>query len=166
MTAHAETTTPTGTAAGPSRLLIGTTLALVVVAIAAVVVVLVGRPSGAATYPAGSPEAAFQSYLAADEGADPAATYGAFSTRVRATWPYDEYLGARDMYSGWQQNERRVWIDRVERNGDLATLYLSVEYASGSGIGASTWTDHREVRMMFEDGAWRVDQRIVGLESY
>ena len=146
-------------------MLIGTTIALIVLAVAAVAVVLVGRPSGAASYPADSPEAALQSYLTADEGTDTAAAYAAYSTRVRETWPYDEYLSARDMYAVWQRG-RRVWIDRVEGDGALATLYLTVESTSGSGIRASTWTDHREVRMTLEDGAWRVDQRIVGLESY
>ncbi|HLA17077.1 MAG TPA: hypothetical protein VJZ72_09285 [Candidatus Limnocylindrales bacterium] len=166
MTVHAETAPSTGSATGPSRLLIGTTIALIVLAVAAVAVVLVGRPSGTASYPADSPEAAFQLYLTADEGTDPAAAYAAYSTRVRETWPYDEYLQARDMYAGWQRDGRRVWIDRADRDGDLASLYLTVEFTSGSGIGASTWTDHREVRMTLEDGAWRVDQRIVGLESY
>jgi hypothetical protein len=152
-------------ATGPSRSLLWVTIALIVLAVVAMVVVILGGRSGPATYPAGSPEAAFQAYLAAYEGADPAAAYAALSTRIREAWPYDDYVQARDSYRSWQQDQR-VWIDRSERAGEQATLFLTIETRYGSGIGANTSTDHREVRMTLEDGSWRVDQRLVGVENY
>jgi hypothetical protein len=164
MAVQADATPVAPKAAGPSRALFGVTIALVALAVIAMVVVVLGDRAGSATYPAGSPEAAFQSYLQAFDDGDAEAAYAALSTRVRASWSYDQYLQDQDTFGKWQP-ERQVWIDSVERDGDRATLHLTVEYRSGSGLNISTWSNTQDVRMTLEDDDWRVDQRIVGLES-
>ena len=164
MTIHADAAPVSPRTTGPSRPILWLTIALVAPAVVAVAVVLLGGRVTPATYPADSPEAAFQAYLNAYDGPDPAAAYAALTKRVRDTWPYDEYVMET---SKWQTGQdHRTWIDRVERSGGRATLCLTIEYSSGNGLSTSTWTDHRQVRMALEDGAWRIDQRLVGIDSY
>lgn len=166
MTVHADAAPVAPKTAGPSRPIVWLTIALVVLAVVAVAVVLLGGRAAPATYPADSPEAAYQAYLAAYDDPDPAVAYAALTQRVRDSWPYDEYLRARDT-SGWQwQQDHRVWIDRVDRSSDRATLHLTIEFSSGTGLNTSTWTDRREVRMALEDGGWRIDQPLVGFDPY
>ena len=164
MTVHADATPVAPKAAGPSRSLVVVTIALVVLAVVAMVVVILVTRAAPATYPPDSPEAAFQTYLTAFEDPDPAVAYAVLSSRVQAAWPYGQYVLDRDMVASSQQ-DMRVWIDSVERNGDRATLHLTIEFRSGLGLGASTWTDTRDIRMTLEDDGWRVDQRIVGVEN-
>jgi hypothetical protein len=164
MAVQADATPVAPKTAGPSRTLVGVTIALVALAVIAMVVVILGGRAGPAAYPTGSPEAAFQSYLQAFDDGDTAAAYAALSTRAKASWPYDQYLQDLDTFGKWQP-ERQVWIDSVERDGARATLHLTVEYRSGSGLSTSTWTDTQDIRLTLEEDGWRVDQRIVGLEN-
>lgn len=146
--------------AGSTRLLL-----LVAAGVAALVVVALAvallLPRGAPTYPAGSPEAAFQAWLTAAEDADYEAIYAAFSPRVRATWTYDQYLSERGMY-GESGGRRLVWIDSVDRRNDQAVLHVTVEYRSGEGLSTSRWYD-RDIRvpMVLVDGTWYLDQRLI-----
>jgi hypothetical protein len=166
MSVHVDAAPVAPRTAGPSRPILWLTIALLALAVVAVAVVLLGGRASPATYPAGSPEAAYQAYLAAFDDPDPAIAYASLSRGVRARWPYDEYLMARDSASWQMQQDHRTWIDRVERSGDRATLHLTFEFSSGSGLNTSTWSDHREVRMVLEDGEWRIDQRLAGFDNY
>jgi len=131
----------------------------VLVFVALVVVLLLPRTGP--TYPAGSPEAVFQAYLAAADAYDLEAAYQAFSPRMRATWSYGEFARERNMY-GYGGNKRSVWIDSVDRSGDRAILHLTIEWVSGDGLTASRWYD-RDVRiaMVLDDGTWYIDQGLI-----
>jgi hypothetical protein len=158
-----QTPTRTGPVSGPLVVAVGLVVGLVVVAVVAVLLVGQGSPR---TYPAGSPEAAFQAYLQAYDADDLETAHGAFSTQVRKTWSYETYV--RDTTSwGGSSTDPRVWIDSVTTSGDEATLHLTIEWSSGSGIGASRWYDRNvEIRMVSENGGWFIGQRLIGVERY
>jgi hypothetical protein len=147
-------------AASSNRLLlvvVGGVAALVVVALAVVLLL----PRGEATYPAGSPEAAFQAYLAAAETNDLEATYQAMSPRVRASWTYDEFVNERSMF-GSSYGRRNVWIDSVDRRDDRAVLHVTIEWMYGEGLTASRSYDRDiALSMVLVDGTWYIDQRVV-----
>lgn len=142
--------------------LIGVGLVIVIGA-AFVAALLIGdRP---ATYPADSPEAAYVAFLDAWEADDVATAYAALSPRIRTARTFDEYETYRAMYR--DPGERRaVYIEGVERDGDRATLRLTIEHVYGSGLTASRWTETDiPVRMVRVDGTWYVDEYFAGTQK-
>lgn len=157
-TTHALKTERTEQSSNRLLLVIGLGVGALVVAAVAIVLLL---PRSGPTYPAGSPEAAFQAYLIASEAYDFETAYQAFSPRVRATWSYDDFARERNMY-GYGGNKRSVWIDSVDRHGDRAVLGLTIEWVSGEGLTSSRGYD-RDVRiaMILDDGTWYIDQSLM-----
>ncbi len=149
---------------GSNRLLlvIGAGVAALVFVAMALVLLL---PHPEPVYPAGSPEAAFQSYLRAWDAGDDKAAYAALSPRVRASWTYDGYLLEQDQYRQYD-NERRVFIDRVETAEDEATLHLTIEWSGGGALTSSRWYERDvRIRMTKVEGTWYVDQALLGTQS-
>jgi hypothetical protein len=129
----------------------------------AAVVLLAGR--GPSTFPPDSPEAALQAYLEGFAAQDWETAYGSFSSDVQADVSYDEWVRAAEewvTYSGPQS--RRVVVDDVEVDGNEATLYLTLEFAEGGGLGGSSYSYPTQVQMVREDGAWKIDQPLVYVE--
>ena len=162
-TAHALDTDRSG--AGSNRLLVIVGLAIAAVVVVALTLVFL-LPRSEPSYPPGSPEAAFQAYLAAFDAGDIEAAYAAFSPRVRARWTYDAYVREADM-SGSYAGGRRVYIDRVVRIGDeQATLHLTIEWMSGAGLTTSRRYERDvRIRMVSVDGTWYVDQALIGTQQ-
>ncbi len=163
MSATQPISTPHPTAGVDRRILvIGVGLAVVFVAILALALALGGRP---ASYPAGSPEAAFQAFLQASEGGDTETAYAALSPQVRARWTYAAFDQQHRMYRSGDERTL-VYIDRVDVAGDRATLRLTVEHLYGEGLTSDRWTEHDvPVRMLLVDGNWYVDQALTGTQE-
>jgi hypothetical protein len=137
---------------------------LVVAAAAVLVVALTTRP--APTYPAGSPEAAFQGYYTAWEARDLETAYGLLSERIRASVPADQYRRDDRDYAWSRDESRRVVLIASRVVGDRATLDLRIDQSSSGGpFGATdTWSWDTSVALVREDGAWHVDDYLAGLE--
>lgn len=144
-----------------ARPLIAIAVAVGLVVIVAVVAV-VAFGSRTATYPADSPEAAFQGYLTAFQQDDREAAYPFFSKQVRAGMSLTQY--GQDIAMRGGEPDVRVWIDRTDLKGDRATLHLTVEHYYGAGLQSSRYRSQTQVRMVREDGAWRVDDQLIGVE--
>ncbi len=141
-------------------------LALVIVSVA--VVLLAGR--GASTqFPADSPEGAFQRYLAAHEDRDYEAAYEYFSEHVGEQMSMEEYRQNAQMYSGgpgFGDTTQRVLFQDTEGDGDRVQLNLVVEYFYGDGMGGGSDRYPLQVTMIREDGEWRLDDPLIGIEPY
>lgn len=143
-----------------SVLIIGlSVLALVVVAVAAALAL---GSTGPSQFPAGSPEDTLQRYLQAIQDGRAEEAYDYLSLRAREQMPFRDFARSVAVVgqSPWEQ---RVRIDRTTVDGDRATLYLTIEHFSGAGIGFNRWTYERPVRLVREDGAWKIDEPLTSL---
>lgn len=145
-------------------LIIGTVIVGLVVLTVAVVLVAGSRKPVA--YPADTPEGAFQAYLTAFDEGDVEGAYGHFSAGVQERMDLDAYEAAIDAQAGYYgpQSSRRVLFDRRSGEGDRITLHLVVEEFYGDGLEGSTNRSPREIRLVHEDGAWRIDEPLVWVD--
>ena len=156
--------TEPGRRIGGQITLIGAALAaLIVVTVVAVLV----AGSRTATFAEDSPEFALQRYLEAFDDGDYEAAYAYFSSSIREELSLREFEQSAEAYvphfAGRPQ--RRVSVARVEETEDGVRLHLVVEEFYGDGFGGSTSSYERSVRMTLEDGAWKIDDPIVGLDA-
>lgn len=135
----------------------------VIVLIAAAIVSVATLGSRTATYPEGSPEAAFQGYLAAFVERDYEASYAYFSDGVKARLSYGQYVDECTSRAA-SGEDVRVLIERADVSGERATLRLVIERYYASGLQSSRYRSPGEVRLVRVDGRWRIDQRMVGAE--
>ena len=157
----------TADARGPDRnlVLIGVAI-LALVGIAAVAVVLAGGRE-AESFPADTPEGVLQRHLAAFEEGDLETAHGYFSSEVRGQMDLDAYEQmTRDYGMLPPDGSRRVLFERTEIDGDRARVHLTVEEYFGGGPfgGGDTYRSPREIRLVREDGSWRIDDTLVGVE--
>jgi hypothetical protein len=153
------------TSATPYRGLILVAAAIAVLLVVTIVVVVVGgRPAEPELEP-GSPEAAIHAYLAAFDDRDFASAHEHFSSEVRDGWPLEAYERAVDDFGEFDTAPtRRVLFARTEMDGDVARVHLTVEEFYGDGLSGDTFRSPRVVRMVREDGAWRIDEPLVWLD--
>jgi len=136
-----------------------------VVAILAVVAVGLSAARDPDQFPADSPQAALQAYLQAFDDEDYEAAYASFSADVRGQMGLEDFERAATDYHLYATESRRVLYDGVETDGDeRATLRLTVEVSYGDLLLADRYSYPTEVRMVREDGAWRLDQALVHLD--
>lgn len=139
-----------------------------VVAVLAVVAVALSAAQDPGQFPAGSPQAALQAYLQAFEDEEYEAAYAAFSAEVQRQMSVEEFERAATEYGRYATESRRVLydgIDQVQTDGDeRATLRLTVEVSYGDILFANRYSYPTEVRMVREDGVWRIDQALVHLD--
>ena len=148
---------------GPPRSVIAAALAIIAL-VAISVIVAVALPDEPATYPADSPEAAFQAFYGAWETGDTDAAYALLSADVKRTFTADSYRD-RDSEQSWQRDEdRRVVLLKSEVTGDRAVLDLRVDTFYDGGFGGSRYSDDRSIRLVRVDGAWHIDQPLLGIE--
>ena len=156
---------PTSATNMPRSLLLiaGGVAALVIVTI---VTVLLAGDRGAVEFDEDAPEGALQRYLAAFDEGDLDSAYGYFSSDVRAHMDRDAYERTVRMYDPGidTQRTRRALLDGRLGEGDSIRLMITVEERYGEGLGASSNQYQREVRMVREAGAWRIDEPLVWLE--
>ena len=162
-TSALTTSDPPGRGGIPrSMLLAGAAIAALIVVAVFVVVVSPDRP---ATYAAGTPEAAFQAFYAAWEDGDTDGAYGALSSAVAADLDRSEYR-RMDAEQAWQRDQdRRLVLLGVDITGERAVLKVRVDEFNGGGFGGGRYSFDRSVLLVREDGTWRIDEPLVGIES-
>lgn len=140
---------------------------LVTAALSVAVVVAVGnRPP--ASFPSGTPERTLQEYLEAWEDEDYEAAYEFFSSKVRAAVTVEAFRDSAEQQEQFgylpEGFEPHVLLDRVESEGDRASIYLTVET---SLLGVPFVGDIRTTRVIHcvrEEGTWKIDDQLLGLE--
>jgi hypothetical protein len=150
---------------GGRRHLLG--LGAVVVGLAAlalVLLVLASRPP--ASFAPGTPESAFQAYLAAWDARDLDGAYAMFSARVHASLTLEAYRSMARGYEYADGAERRVVLVAATTRADGTTLELRIDELGGGGLFGtqSVWSHELTVDLIEEQGGWRVDQAFAGLE--
>ena len=55
-------------------------------------------------------------------------------------------------------------FERTTGGGDAVTVSLTVEEFSGDGLNGSTYRSSRDIRLVRENGAWRIDEPLVWLD--
>lgn len=150
---------PAGGARRPLVAIAGVVALLVLAAIASVLF-LGARPT---TYAPDLPEGAYQRYLAAFDANDYETAYTYFSARVRSGMTLSAFIDESAARSDADQNVR-VWIDRAERSGDRATLHLTLERSYSAGLQSSRYRYTDTVRLVLENGSWRIDERLIGTQ--
>lgn len=139
---------------------------VVVFVVAAVAVVLLVGPTEEASFPAGSPEATFQSYYQAFQSRDFATAYGFFSERLRRQVSADQYASLASTYGPYEPSEAdmRIRVERIDISGERATLSLVIDryYDSGLTIERSSYT--RQIGLVREGGDWKIDELLIGVD--
>ncbi len=152
----------------PARIPIaGLVVVVAIVAVIAIALILVlAVPQDTTTYDPGSPEAAFQTFYRAFEAGDLDGAYALFSREVKARLTLPEYRQLEGE-QGWQRDEdQRVVLLGTDVTGDRASLRLRIDaFYEGGGLSASRHSQERTVRLVRQDGAWLIDDPIMGVES-
>lgn len=139
-------------------------LGITAVVVVATLVVLLAGNQGQASYPADSPEAALQGYLAAWYDDDYDTAYSFFSASVHTQM--SEFDFRQKAGYGYGPENQFVTLERVSGSGDTRTLYLTVEDHYGPDYGGGGYTHDMQVRMVLESGGWKIDDALIGLEPY
>src|SRR5690606_25274056 len=128
-------------------------------------IVLLGSRDATA-FPADTPEGTVQRHLAAVEDEEYEAAWAHLSAAVRADLSLDQYRRAVRDYGYETGGSRRVLFDRAEVDGDRARVWLTIEeyYDGGPFGGATTYRSTRDIALVREDGEWRIDEPIIGLD--
>jgi hypothetical protein len=119
-------------------------------------VIWLGGPSRA-SYPAGSPEAAFQEFVTAAQNGDWATADTLMSSNMRA-----QGQSSQPMVAGMLSGGTTVSINSSTRTGNTATLSVSYTYNSGSLFGSSTYTTVGNVSMILGADGWKLDSSLYG----
>lgn len=159
-----EAPSPNSPAPDRSLLVIGGGIAVLVV-VTVIAVVLLGSRE-AASFSADTPEGVVQRHLAAVEEEDYETAWGYLSADTQSELSLDEYRRAARDHGYYVGGSRRVLFDRSEVDGDRARVWLTVEeyYDGGPFGGATTYRSPREIALVREDGQWRIDDPLIGLE--
>lgn len=153
---------PTNSAPGRAWSRLGSTtwlgIFIAAVVVLATAIVLVGGGRSPANYPADSPEGAFQRYLVAWYDEDYTTAYDYFSTSVKARMSYGEFAEY-----GYYNSQQSVTINSTTGTGDRRTINVTVEEFYGVGPGSS-YTHDEFISMQLENGAWKIDEALNGIE--
>jgi hypothetical protein len=151
-------------AGSSSRSLIYVALGVVALAVVTIVAVLLAGHREAAEFPAGSPQAALQAYLVAYEEGDFDAAHTYFSADVRERMDREAYQEAVDSWGVGNEPDRTVLFDSTTGTGDRVEVHLIVEEFYGDGLSGDTYRSPRDIRLVREDGEWRIDQALIWLD--
>jgi hypothetical protein len=133
-------------------------LGIVAVVVVATAIVLVGNGKPA-QYPSDSPEAAVQGYLRAWYDKDYQTAYGYFTATVKSRMSLDGFISQQFGSS----DNATVSVASVSGSGDRRTVVLDVEEYYGPG---SSYERQVSISMLLENGAWRINEALVGLDEY
>jgi hypothetical protein len=158
-----STDRPRGRAPLPRAILFVGIGLLALVGVAIVAAAVLSRPVD--HYPADSPEGTFQRYLNAHEEDRVDEAYGFFSARVQRTMSLENYRRATWDQARYQEDGHRLVLHEVDVRGERATLHVRVEESDGGLFGGGYEWDE-QIRMVREDGEWRVDSLLVGMMPF
>ena len=140
----------------------GAIVAMVIVVIAAVLFVAAGDREDAA-YAPGSPEAAYQAYLRAWEAGDVDTAWASLTSQAQDRVDEYEFRAA----ARWRDEERvRIWIDDVDTTAERATLHVTIETTYDGLLGPDHDRHDAWVRLVREDGEWRIASPLIGYDQW
>ena len=135
-------------------------IALICLAVAAVVLTTTRQD---ATYAAGSPEAAVQTYALAWEAGDADAAWGMLTPQAQRRVQRSEFHGA----ISWEEDTpSRVWVDKRRDLDDRVVLTLGVERTWDGLFGPSRHTESLRLTLIQLDDEWRIDTPVVGFHRW
>ena len=149
--------------------MVGAALAALIAGAVALILVTVERGSALPQLPADSPEGTVQRYVLALEQQDLDTAYSYFSEAVADEISEREFISGSTLgfVPGFAVTERRIWVGSVERGDDAASVDVIVEESFG-GFGMfgppAEFTYERRLRLVSEDGEWKIDQALYGLD--
>ncbi|MDP8924960.1 MAG: ARC6/PARC6 family protein [Chloroflexota bacterium] len=148
-------------APGADRFLLGIvvgSVALILVGIAAVF--FLDRPRSAQAVDPISPAGVVQAYVEAIRAGDRDRAYDLLSRAARADLRRDTYRERFPSYSSTSDPGTRVVIEPVSETGDTAEVKVTISRFATRSDPFSAGTYHRDVtvRLVREDGAWRISQ--------
>lgn len=126
---------------------------LAVVLIAVVIVLTFGSPD-VEHFPPDSPAGTVQRYLNALRERDYETAESLLSARARRQVPADEF---RRIIFCPPQDGRRVRALTTVETDSRATVTLSIEQISGTGLRFERYTYEQTVSLVREDGQWKID---------
>jgi len=132
-----------------------------------VIVVLAGQRAPVQFAP-DSPEGAMQAYLRAWDAEDASATYASFSGAVQKRMDFAAYRTMVDDYRRYSDADgigRSVFVTGSRGSGDRVTVTVVVEEIVGQGLDLQTYRYGRTVALVREDGSWKVDEALIGLDQ-
>jgi hypothetical protein len=133
-------------------------LLLIVVGIGAVLVV--GRTPRSAPADPTSAEGVVKAYVEAIQAGDADGAYELLSQAAKASTSLQEYRQRFPRNQPPTDSGQRVLIEAVEVGGDTADVRVTFSHFSARPEPFSAGSSHRavNVRLIREDGAWRVSQ--------
>ncbi len=148
-------------AQGTDRFLLGIvagSILLVLVGIGAVF--FVGRPRPAQTFDPNSPAGVVQAYVEAIRAGDRDRAYELLSRSARAELQRDATRQRFPTPSDSEDTGRRIVIEPLSESGDAAEVKVTISRFATRSDPFSSGTYHRDmtVRLVREDGAWRISQ--------
>jgi hypothetical protein len=128
--------------------------------------VALAAPVRPAVYAPGTPEAAFQDFYAAWEDRDLETAHAALSTEVRRDLSLADYRRMDSEMTWMRDEDRRVVLLSSRIDDDRAVLDLRVDqFSGGGGLGGDRSSWERSVNLVREDGDWRIDEGLLGVET-
>jgi hypothetical protein len=160
-------------ARGRSVLTISLGLGLLIVGCVTIILLTADRQVGPPTFPPQTPEGTVQRYVHALEDQDNETAYSYFSGAVQEDLSERDFTDRSSFTAplagfGFPGAERRVRLLGVDLRGDRATVTLEIEeyFEGGFGpFGPGEFSYERPIRVALEDGEWKIDQALYGLES-
>jgi len=143
------------------RFLVGIVIGSVVLIVVGVLVAqLAGRNQPTRAADPSSPVGVVEAYLEALRAGDADRAYSYLSRSAQASTPRDRYLERFPRFGPPSQTSTRVLIEPVSVEGDSAEVKVTVSRFNSGGAPFSTNTYHQDytIRLVREDGAWKVAQ--------
>jgi hypothetical protein len=139
----------------PERTILAIGGGVLAVVLLAVAVVVIFGSADIEQYPPDTPPGTVQRYLNAMRERDYDTAESLLSERVLRDYPGDEF---RRMSFCPVQDDRRVRVIRTDEAESRATVVLSIEYVSGSGIRFERYSYEHTVALVRENGDWKIDE--------
>ena len=130
------------------------------IALAVGAVFLAGRQAPRPPADPQSPVGVVQAYVEAIRSGDLARAHGHLSRAAQSSLPLSTYRERFPRYVEPASSDQRVLIEPVVVEADRAEVKVTISRFSARSDPFSARTFHRDVtvRLVREDGAWRVDQ--------
>ena len=150
-------------APGADRFLLGIVAGAVLLIVLGIVAVFVaGRASPPPPPDPSSPVGVVQAYIEALRAGEPDRAYTFLSRSAQASMPLDEYRRPFSHAYRRPETEQRWLIEPVMAGADTAEVRVTLSRFSSSPQPFSATTYHRDetVRLVREDGTWRINQPV------
>jgi hypothetical protein len=142
---------------GPLRSVLLIAGVIVLLAVGAAAVAVLADRGEVREYPADTPEGTVQRYIQALYRGDTDTAYDYLSESVKRDFTRTQFR-EYTWYISNSPQQRRIRVTHVDIDADRATVMLTIEHFSGSGIDFSRYSYQTRVRLVREDDDWKIDQ--------